>query len=36
MLSDPNCMLPYAEAEKGLIIVEEEVDFLVEGTTELN
>jgi len=33
MLSNPNFMLPEEEAEEGLIIVEEEVDFLAQGTT---
>jgi hypothetical protein len=36
MLSNPNCMLPEAEAEECLILVEEEVNFLAQGTTELN
>jgi hypothetical protein len=36
MLSNPNCMLLEAEVEEGLILMEEEVDFLVESTTELN
>jgi hypothetical protein len=33
MLSNPNYMLPEAEVEEGFILVVEEVDFLVEGTT---
>jgi hypothetical protein len=36
MLSNPNNMLLEAKAEEGFILVVEEVDFLVEGTTELN
>jgi hypothetical protein len=34
MPSNPNYML--LEADEGFILVEEEVDFMVEGTTKLN